>query len=81
MTVILGERRFHPAADQLRVDIKERQPDITGKGKFTLIISGIEVIIENPANAPRLIPMLEMEIVISPFLVFRVIRRIMGIAG
>ena len=61
-------------------------PDILGEGKVCvppIMIGGaaIMAVIENPANAARLVAVLEVEILIAPVFKLRIISHIMPLAG
>ena len=81
MTVSLTPAFIHPLFNKRAIAVTETGADIFGKGKIGLPAATIQIIIENAADTARLITMLQIEILITPVLIARIIALIMRITG
>ena len=69
------------AARKPRVNIEEGFAHRLREGEIFFPVAGIDIIIKNPADAARLIPVFQEKILIAPFFVFGIIFRIKQVTG
>jgi len=79
--LIFRPRLSHAATDNRGIGFEEMPSDILCKGKICIPVTTIMAVIENPANAARLIAMFQMKIFVAPVFISVVIRHIMCVAG
>ena len=81
LTLLRRPALGHAAADDGGVCFKKSQADIAGKGEIGRRVAGVELVVENPAGAARLVAMGQEEVAVAPFLEARIIARIVRVAG
>ena len=73
--------RVHVAADDARIDFEEGGADVAGEGEVGVPVAGVEIVVEDAADAARLVAVLEEEILVAPFLEARVVGGVVAGAG
>src|SRR3546814_15645406 len=76
----LGPAIVHVPLDEARVDVEECLSDVAGEGEVGLE-AAVEIVVEDAADAARLVAVLQEEILVAPRLEARVVVGVMGIAG
>ena len=67
-------------AGDLRIDVQEGLADVAREGEVALPVTGIVVIVEDPADAARLVAVRQEEVVVAPGLVARMPGRVVPVA-
>ena len=81
VAVGFGPRRREVAPDELRIDVEEGEPDVAGEGEVGLPVAAVEPVVEDAADAAHLVPVLEEEVLVAPFLVAVVVGDRVAVAG
>src|SRR5262249_61674318 len=76
----VGPGLVQPMADDLRVDVEERLAHRLGEGEVALEVAGAELVVEDAADAARLAPVRQEEVLVAPGLEPRIPLRIEGVA-
>ena len=69
------------AAHQRRVDRDEGLADRAGEGEVGLEVAAVVIVVEDAADAARLVAVLQEEILVAPFLEAGIVGGVGGVAG
>jgi hypothetical protein len=58
-------------ADDLRIDVEERLADGAGEAEVALEVAGVVAVVEDAADAARLLAVRQVEVLVAPGLVLR----------
>src|SRR5690606_10355694 len=78
--LLVGPRRRHAPANDAREDVEEGEPNVAGEGEIGRPVAAVQIVVEDAADPARLVAVLEMEILVAPRLVARVVGRVVDIA-
>src|SRR5262245_15561785 len=79
--LLVGPVAAHVAAHDLGIDREERLADRAGEAEVLGPVAAVEVVVEDAAEAARLLPVRQMEIVVAPLLVAWIVAGIEAVAG
>src|SRR5258707_3990689 len=65
--------RVEIAPDELGIDFQEDAPDLLGEGKVGIPVAAVVPVVENAADAARLLAMRQVEVFVAPVPVFIVV--------
>ena len=77
----IAPRLIHSRLDNIAVSILESHANIFGKGEISVPITTVKIVVKDPASTTSLVAMGQIEIFITPFLIFGILGRIMRVAG
>ena len=63
------------------IDVKEGAPHVLGEGEVLLPFARVEVVIEDAADAARLVAVRQEEILVAPFPELLIVGHLVGVAG
>ena len=72
-TLFVGPGFVHVCGDDLRINVQKCLAHILGEGEVGLPVTAVDIIIENSADAARLVPVRQEEILVAPFLELRIV--------
>src|SRR6185437_14066436 len=81
LAVVLAPRLVHPPTHDLRIDAEESLADRPREGEVGGVVAAVQMVVEDAADAARLIAVGQVEIVVAPRLETPVIGRIGPVAG
>jgi len=64
-----------------RIGLQERQADIPGEGEVGVPVAAVQVVVEDPADPARLVPVLQEEVLVAPLFEPDIVVLSMRIAG
>ena len=79
--LFVGPGFVHVCGDDFRINVQKCLAHILGEGEVGLPVTAVDIIIENPADAARLVPVRQEEILVAPFLELRIVLGVVLIAG
>src|ERR1700730_10741516 len=79
--LLRGPGLFHVAAHERGIDGEERLAHLLGEGEVALPVAAVDIVVEDTADAARLVAVLQKEILVAPLLEAGIVGRVMGIAG
>jgi hypothetical protein len=69
------------AAHEPGIDIEKRQAHVAGEGEVGLPVAAVQIVEEDTADAARLAPVLDEEVLVAPGLEARMVVRVVAVAG
>src|SRR5690606_37807350 len=81
VTLGVGPGSLEIAADELRIDVAESRADVAGKGKVGVPVARVVVVVEDAADAARLLAVRQVEVLVAPLAIAVVIGDRVGGAG
>src|SRR5688572_4371807 len=71
--LLVGPVAAHVAAHDLGIDRQERLADCAGEAEILVPVAGVEIVVEDAAEAARLLAVRQVEILVAPLLVARIV--------
>src|SRR5690606_11465495 len=81
VTLGVGPGSLVIAADELRIAVAESRADVAGKGKVGVPVARVVVVVEDAADAARLLAARQVEVLVAPLAIAVVIGDRVGGAG